>query len=53
MAEPRVAKYIRLTPLLAVALARAAQEAGVSENEIIIRALEAYLEEKDKKHQKE
>ena len=44
MAEPRVAKYVRLSPELAAALAQAAQREGVSENEIIIQALEAFLQ---------
>lgn len=43
MAAPRVTKYIRISPQLALALAMRAQEEGVSENEIITRALEAYL----------
>lgn len=44
MAIPRVAKYVRIPSDLAAALEQTAQQEGVSENEIIIRALKAFLD---------
>lgn len=45
-AEPNVNKQLRLPPPLARELERRAGEEGISQNQVMINALEKYLKEK-------
>lgn len=42
-AEPNINKQLRLPPPLARELERRAQEEGISQNQVMINALEKYL----------